>query len=158
MPSRLPPPPTNEPDRGIFKCGGDCILCTKHLQETKHFQSSQTKETFTIRKRYSCTSTNIIYLLFCNVCPTAQYVGETKNTLKKRFYKHRSDIMCNSKIRVHKHFNQRGHTVDNMRCLVIEEVRGKTHDARKRREDFWMAKLKTVCPFGLNSFYNFKYS
>ena len=39
----------------------------------------------------TCTTPNIIYLISCRVC-NIQYVGETKNSLKKRIYGHRSTI------------------------------------------------------------------
>ncbi|KAL8584337.1 hypothetical protein ACOMHN_031957 [Nucella lapillus] len=71
---------------------GRCIICTNHLVETKIFHSDTTGETFRLRHRVSCTTKNTIYMLFCDKCAHAQYVGETKNMLKTRFYLHRSHI------------------------------------------------------------------
>ena len=39
----------------------------------------------------TCTTSNIIYLISCRICGI-QYIGETKNSLKKRFYGHRSTV------------------------------------------------------------------
>ncbi|XP_070203199.1 uncharacterized protein [Littorina saxatilis] len=92
MPTVLPPALTVDSDSGVAKCGKTCIICKEHLTETKTFTSASTREHFEVRHRMSCTSSNIIYTLYCNKCDHAQYIGETKNSLKTRFYLHRSHI------------------------------------------------------------------
>ena len=148
MPSQLPIAKDLQP--GCYKCTKKCILCNKHLIETHTFQSSQTKETFTIRNKLTCETTNVIYLLFCDKCDHCQYVGETKNQLKTRFYLHRSHIKQNTGTLVTKHFNSPGHSLDNMKCIAIEKVFSESLPARLTRENFWKAKLKTLTPYGLN--------
>eukprot|EP00745_Piridium_sociabile_P045082 TRINITY_DN96403_c0_g1_i2.p1 TRINITY_DN96403_c0_g1~~TRINITY_DN96403_c0_g1_i2.p1 ORF type:complete len:459 (-),score=82.63 TRINITY_DN96403_c0_g1_i2:45-1421(-) len=91
MPSTLPP--SLDSNTGCRKCSlGRCVVCQQHLVETNSFRSDSTGESFTIRNGLNCETSNLIYLLYCDACTHAQYIGETENTLKDRFYKHRSHI------------------------------------------------------------------
>ena len=49
------------------------------------------------------------------------------------------------------HFNEHDHSLDDMKCMIIEKVFGESQDQRLRRESFWIAKLKTLIPHGLNT-------
>ena len=111
----------------------------------------QTKETFTIRHTLTCETENIIYMLYCDKCNHSQYVGETKNKLKTRFYQHRSNINKNTGTLVTKHFNQTGHSLNDMKCIAIEKVHTDNLKRRLQRERFWISKLKTSTPEGLNT-------
>ena len=151
MPSSLPPVSVPSNEAGCFKCNKKCIICTQHLKETKTFSSSRTSESFTIREKFNCDSQNIIYMLYCDKCEHNQYVGETKNSLKVRFYQHRSNINKNTGTLVTQHFNSPNHSLANMKCIVLERVHGIDHNSRLKRERFWMEKLQTLFPLGLNS-------
>ena len=155
MPSSLPSPSqsTGSPP-GCFKCSKPrCVMCKEHLVEGSHFQDSSQRETFTIRSHYTCDTTNIVYLLWCQKCNHSQYVGETKNSLRARFYQHRSDIHLKKGKCTHvvEHFNRENHSLQDLRCLVIERVYTESCLARNKREDFWRKKLQTVYPKGLNT-------
>ena len=153
MPSSLPPPTSSTSQvPACFKCTKNkCVLCKEHLTQTNQFCSSTTKEKFTIRGHFNCDTNNIVYLLWCNKCDHAQYVGETKNSLKKRFYLHRSHIGTNKGTHVTRHFNKPDHSLRDVSCIVIEKVLGNSRAARLKREDFWRKKLRTVFPEGLNT-------
>jgi hypothetical protein len=152
MPSVLPEPTNDQDDPGCFPCNKSrCVICTKHLVQTSQFTSAITSETFTIRQKMTCETPNIIYLLFCSKCKKSQYIGETKNSLKQRFYQHRSNININTGTLVTLHFNQVDHSLDDMRCIVIEKVYSQIHSRRLAREAFWVSKLKTLSPYGLNT-------
>ena len=141
-----------EENPGCFKCQRkQCVVCQEHLQETNTFHSHVTHETFTIRQRFTCDTTNIVYILFCDKCNLSQYTGQSKNSLKTRFYLHRSHITKNTGTKVTRHFNQTDHSLQNMKCIIIEKVHSHTEKARLQREDFWRKKLRTVAPFGLNT-------
>ena len=121
MPSILPTPPDTGP--GCFRCDKcPCIICTSHLVETSTFNSSTTKESFQIRHRLTFQNSNIVYLLYCDTCQQSQYVGETKNTLKTRFYEHRSNINENAGTLVTKHLNQTDHSIHNMKRVAVEKL------------------------------------
>ena len=48
------------------------------------------------------------------------------------------------------HFNQGGHKEDDLEVQVIESIKDNSLYYRKIREEFWMSKLNTVTPFGVN--------
>ena len=150
MPTRLPSHDQEAP--GCFTCQKRCVVCKEHMLQTDTFTSDTTQETFKIKQHLTCDSSNVIYLLFCSKCKQAQYVGETKNTLKTRFYMHRNHIKQNTGTctLVTRHFNQPNHTVTDMKCIVIEQIEGKSGTIRQSREKKWMDRLQTVTPKGLN--------
>ena len=149
MPSSLPPKIETNP--GSVRCTRKkCIICDKHLSQEKRFVSCQTKESFSLRGRFSCDTKNVIYLISCQKCGKAQYVGQTQNSLRERFYLHRSHISKNVGTPLTMHFNQSNHSLEDMRCIVIEEVNNFSLSERLRRENFWISKLKTLLPHGLN--------
>ena len=90
--------------------------------------------------------------MFCaKECPHSQYIGETKTTLKERFYKHRETIDRHMGTHITDHFNLPGHSKADMRCVPIELNKTGSHNYRKRREKFFMQQLETIWPSGLNS-------
>ena len=150
MPSNLPP--VRDPSPGCFKCTKQCIVCTEHLVEGNSFRSQNTEEVFTIRDRVSCESENVIYLLYCQKnCKHSQYVGRTIKTLRSRFYVHRCHINKNTGTHVTRHFNLPNHSLSDMRCMVVEKVYSRDVSTVDKRESFWMQKLRTVYPNGLNT-------
>ena len=152
MPSVLPEPNHGQEDPGCFSCKKSrCIICTKHLVQTPTFSSASTSQTFTIRHKMTCETSNLIYLLFCSKCQKSQYIGETKCSLKQRFYQHRSNINKNAGTLVTLHFNQNDHSLEDMRCIAIEKVFSDVHSRRLAREAFWIKKLQTLSPHGLNT-------
>ncbi|PIK41662.1 hypothetical protein BSL78_21493 [Apostichopus japonicus] len=78
---------------GTFKCDrtSRCIVCSHHIVESNSITSHSMQLTHKTKGHITCTTTNVIYLISCRVCGI-QYVGETKTTLKKRFYGHRSTV------------------------------------------------------------------
>ena len=150
MPSVLPTPV--DIDSGCCKCENGCIVCREHLVQGLSFSSSNTREQFRIRQKLSCDSTNLVYLLHCDACQQPpQYVGQTSTTLRRRITSHRSSITTKANNLVSKHFNQPGHSVRNLKCIAVERVYTETIEARRRRENFWIDKLKTLKPMGLNA-------
>ena len=156
MPSALPPVPVAlpagpGPTVGCRPCSG-CVLCNTLMQDTETFQSVVTGRTFNIRDSVTCTSTNVIYLIDCAQCHNTQYVGETGCTVRKRFYGHTYTVRKGLDTLVSKHFRSPGHSLADMRCTVIEQVKATDATVRKQREKFWRHKLHTNYPEGLNVF------
>ena len=80
-----------QPHPGTFSCNTPrCQLCA-HIR-TDNIVTGPNNYKFTIRERFTCTSSNVVYLLSCLLCPKAIYIGETGNTIKKRINGHKSDI------------------------------------------------------------------
>lgn len=163
---------TRQQQNGCFKCSATrCVLCKNHLLSTTSFHSVTNGARYFIKSKLSCNSTNLVYLIDCAKCGKVQYVGETGQTLKKRFYGHRHNIQHfsdsnndNNDSNAHssnfiredtmvaKHFNQPGHTIDDMKCAAIEQIFADDAGLRKRREKFWRHQLQTNFPDGLNVF------
>jgi tripartite motif-containing protein 2/3 len=122
------------------------------MQATDSFRSVVTGQSYNIRDKVTCLSTNVIYLIDCAHCHGTQYVGETGLTVRKRFYGHTYAIRKGLDTLVAKHFRSPGHSLTDMRCTVIEQVKAAGAAVRKQREKFWRHKLHTNYPEGLNVF------
>ena len=111
-----------------------------------------------------CKSVNVVYLITCKVC-SMQYVGETSREFGVRMREHWDKIRHDDKSQlIYAHFQSdnlhRSRNIEDcLRFQIIEKV--KTDDLgiqdpgiiRKRRLDrelYWIAKLRTAHPLGLN--------
>ena len=94
-------------------------------------------------------SKNCVYLIWCDVC-NIQYVGETKNTLLTRFAQHRYNIlrMKDTHLPVVQHFI--AHGLLALHATVLHGNSGWSTDRRRAVERFWIRRLGTVQPGGLN--------
>jgi hypothetical protein len=115
-----------------------------------------TKQTYRTPKYVSCESRNVIYCIECTQCGK-QYIGETKRSFRIRISEHIGDVKNNRNYKpVAKHFNSRNHNIRNMKKTILEII---THDPdleestihRRERENFWINRLRTLDPLGLNS-------
>ncbi|KAJ8026589.1 hypothetical protein HOLleu_31468 [Holothuria leucospilota] len=70
---------------------------------------------------FNCNSANVIYLIFCSICPHGNYVGETKTPFRLRLNNHKQTIRKNFQLQaVSQHFNLPGHDIDNVRVCLIK--------------------------------------
>ena len=153
----------------IKKCNGrQCGTCP-FLEETQFFHSNSTGQRFkpslADQSFLTCKSENVIYMIFCKVC-NIQYIGETKQKLIRRFSNHKTNINGKKSGQiVHKHFEERGHGISNLRVIPIESINKDNVNLqnlnevqkdkaitkyRQDREKFWISKLQTAYPLGLN--------
>ena len=100
--------------------------------------------------RIDCKTSNVVYGILCKHCKKVMYVGETGTTLYKRFSNHISSIRRNKDEPIANHFNEQGHKVDDLKILGIEVLHQNNIHQRKIRESFWIEKLNTISPQGLN--------
>ena len=147
-------PPLSNPvpsPHGTFKCEANrCVVCADHIQEGDSITSNSTNSSHRIKGSITCTTSNVVYLISCRVCGV-QYVGETKNTLKKRFYGHRSTVNTeNLDTPVGYHFNRPNHSMSDMILQGIESLGNRPDTVRASRERFWMRLLHSIQPHGLN--------
>ena len=96
-----------------------------------------------------------IYLLECLLCKI-QYVGKSEIPFHIRLNNHRKDIK--NSIEACQHFNNWNHTfhkdgkfilieqLNNIKNTSIEVLKQRLKD----RENYWIKRLKTLTPFGLN--------
>ena len=93
----------------------------------------------------------------CSKCHK-QYAGKAQTAFNLRLNNHRKDARRTVAIRADRHFNCPNHDFNrDAKFTVIEELKNTdTFDKEKlkyileKREDFWMIKLKTIQPDGLN--------
>ena len=136
--------------------------CCNHITSTKTFKSEKTGEVFNIQHNLNCRSRNVIYLGSCTLCKYSQYIGKSEPSVNLRINTHRYDVNSPNGGRFDKHFNLPGHNYDkHARYIIIEQVRTpssmNTTALRKLledREDFWMKRLNTIYPNGLNDHLN----
>ena len=103
MPSKLPTPKPHEPEQDKKSEEEESIrerkrtttkrrknvICKGHLKQTTTFSSVRTLNTYSTRDHLNCHLSNTTD---CAKCKSAQYVGETGNSLRNRFYHHRPNI------------------------------------------------------------------
>ena len=131
----------------------NCLVCST-LKKKKTFQSTITNKTFKIPVNLACTTRNVIYLLTCTVC-NKQYVGETKRPFCVRLKEHLADIRLKRNKPIALHFNSHDSSNNSLIPQIIEKIQRDpddpvTTDIRKKREVFWIYRLKTLIPNGLN--------
>ena len=89
-----------------------------------------------------------------------QSVGKTSQTLQARGGQHRRAVVKGTEKNAHsakmyEHFQQRGHSVSDMRFIAIEAVQGRfknDEDTLAVRERVWIDKLQTI-NYGLNTYH-----
>ena len=153
----------------IKKCNGRSCGTCPFLEEKNCFHSNSTgqrhKPLTADQDFLTCKSENVIYMIYCQVC-NIQYIGETKQKLIRRFSNHKTNINGKKSGQVvHKHFEESGHGISNLRVIPIEKIdknnvnlRGLNEiqkdkaitKYRLEREKIWISKLQTAYPFGLN--------
>jgi hypothetical protein len=131
------------------KCNTAHCLCCKAIEPTSSFTSTVTKEEFEITDEMNCNTKNVIYLVNCIKCQK-QYVGQTGRRLKDRLNSHRSNIHNSIQTAVAIHFNEPPHNYTHLKIIPIEVVDDSAE--RINRETFWIQKLKTKYPSGLNNY------
>ena len=153
--TRAEVPPTNDSSippiqHGMFRCTSRCVTCQEHILESDSFKSHTTGAHHKIRGHITCTTSNIIYLISCRICGI-QYIGETKNLLKKRFYGHRSTVKTQKlDTPVGRHFNLPNHSISDMILQGIEALANHRESVRLSREKMWIKRVHTIHPHGLN--------
>jgi hypothetical protein len=93
-------------------------------------------------------------MLTCIVC-NQQYVGQTKRQFRIRIGEHLADIKHKRNSPVSLHFNKELHTVRSVQCEILEALKGNPEKdtsgpLRDCREQFWIHKLQTKHPNGMN--------
>ena len=121
------------------------------IQCTNIFRSTSTKEEFIIHCTVTCQTTHSIYLLQCAVCDL-QYVGTTDRQFNKRMIEHRSQAKGKGGTSLSRHLRSKNHhkAVDKLKVTIIEHNPNWDIATRLRREHFWIRKLDTLSPNGIN--------
>ena len=131
-------------------------LCCRQVSITTTFKSNQTQKTYKIFHNLNCKSKFVIYLLECRKC-AIQYVGKAETEFNIRLNNHRKDSRDPKAIPASKHFSLPYHDFNrDAKFTIIEQIRNNymSNDSKKellkQRENFWISKLETLTPKGLN--------
>ena len=102
-------------------------------------------EKWMINKKLNCETYNCIYLIECQIenCK-ARYIGQTKRKFKYRLVDHRGYIQ-NKVLSTPTggHFNLPGHSLADMRAVILEQVKYNEDIYRIEREKYLINKLNT---------------
>ena len=132
---------------GCEPCGKNCALCKRIIQDDKFYGTDGTE--YKIQGSINCKTANLIYAIRCRKCEKTVYVGQTGDTFYQRMLLNFSMIRTKKHETVAEHFNSKGHSVDDFQVIGIEKIFGE-ETYRLVKETFWIKKLKTFPPHGLN--------
>ena len=126
---------------GFTKCNSrdvGCQLCLKSANSKQH-KSAKKMKVYDIKTLIRCTDEYVIYSIECKKCPSVQYVGQTSQTIRNRFYSHLHDVRGKNQMKpVSKHFSLRGHTENDMIFSPFEKLRTKDKTMLNVREKYWI--------------------
>ena len=138
----------NPPRKGIGmkRCLNSCNVCI-YYNFTKVIKS-KTGETFPMTGQYGCHTTSVVYLATCSKCKI-QYVGQSGRRFYDRIMEHLRYIKKGINA-LGEHFKDK---CDSKYLLVqvIEKVTPDSVTLREQREKYWIEKLDTKKPYGLNT-------
>ena len=144
--------------RNSHRCIGRKVLVLGHRIGRKFVprHSRRPKNSTQISDHFDCTSRNVIYCIRCTAC-NQLYIGETGRRLGDRFREHLLDVKNNSQDiskPVARHFNQPGHSHNNMKIFGLSLHQGNT-ESRKCTEQRLIFKIGTLSPAGINGRFSF---
>ena len=127
------------------------------MVNTNTFKSNQTKRVLNIYHTITCQSQWIIYLLECFLC-NLQHVGKSETSFSIRLNNDWKDVSNPEAIPACVHFRKEGHNcIQHAKLTLIEQLTNTENVSKatlklrlKLREDFWILKLDTLSPEGLN--------
>ena len=142
-------------------CGGKrppCHLC-ENMKNMCTFKSKHLNEVHKINKKSNCNSKMAVYLIECEICGQ-QYTGSTKPKFRSRAnnYKSTQRKFVNKEAvpkqalkqkRFHEHYCSDRH--NGIQDWVINLIDSNdTLKELRKKELYWMYKLKTYALYGLN--------
>ena len=144
--------PFHTPDDFVSFCPIRSCFLHKYLNKSLKIHCTITNRSFRIRGTFNCNSKHIIYLMQCNKCKK-QYIGQTSTCLRHRTSQHINNKQSSNST-VDQHFCQPGHSFSVQPIEQIQISSGDSpstiRDKLYTREAYWINKLKTVYPQGLN--------
>ncbi|CAI9573182.1 unnamed protein product [Staurois parvus] len=139
--------------KGMFKCG-KCQIC-KYVDRTDSFFDSRNSTHYKIQSLINCSTVRVLYIL---TCPCKKmYIGKTKRQLKVRIGEHFRDIRSNDpESNLAQHYAKYhggkldGTKVKGFYALHFPQRRGDFDRELLKKEKYWIYKLDTLYPKGLN--------
>ena len=134
---------------GTRPCNGPrCQLCP-HIN-TDTWITGPNNVPCCINGSFTCNSTDVVYAITCQHCPSAVYIGQTGQSLRQRMNSHKFDIRNNDPQKpVSMHFNQPGHSLQHFKVAVLRQGPFKSRLQREAVEQNIIQKLDCI-KHGLN--------
>ncbi|OCT82299.1 hypothetical protein XELAEV_18024820mg [Xenopus laevis] len=142
--------------KGTFACCS-CNCCS-NIQKGEDIHHPRSGIPVPISGHHSCTTTFVVYAIKCP-CGLV-YVGQTSRMARDRIREHKSAIKCKRMDQpVAKYFTELGHTVSQLKFQILDAVpklkRGGNRVKKLLyKEAWWIRKLDTLAPNGLNLEYD----
>ena len=136
----------------IPRCNQSACRHCPRIDRTGHVTSTSTGRKYRSQTRISCTSSNVIDLIQCNLFKK-QYVGQTRNKILIRLNQHYSSIRNRLEIPASRHFQ--GHNCTEpypVRIFILSLIKDadNAQELRNKWENIWMARLNSYVPYGMN--------
>ena len=99
-----------------------------------------------LNRNVTCENSNVIYMIECQKhnCKEGRYIGETYRPLKYRLAEHRGYVTNHvTNQPTGAHFNLPGHSLSDMRIIILEQVKVKG-DLYRKREKYFINKFNTL--------------
>lgn len=128
-------------------CGKTLCGCCHHMSKKERVHT-RTGLSYPTAINTDCNTKNAVYLLECKKC-NKKYVGQTSRPLRNRFSGHRAAFYLKTKnMPLYNHFRTQGHEFKELSITILEIT---SHTLLLQRELYWISKLDTIIPSGLNS-------
>ena len=98
------------------------------------------RSTWRINRRLNCNTFNAVYMIKCDKdnCKL-RYIGENKRSIKYRIANHRGYVVNKHVDKATgAHFNLPGHSLNNMKFTILEQVKENNDSYRKERERYFI--------------------
>ena len=94
---------------------------------------------------HNCDSANVVYLIHCQKCPEALYIGETGGSFRYRFNNHTHSIRQKKFLPLPLHFNADDHNINDLKVCILK---GNFKDTKHRK----LTELQFIINFETNRF------
>ena len=143
------------------KCNKPKCKTCPFITETNQVHGNNKNSISFLKETMNCQTQEVVYLIQCKNCQM-KYVGQTCMTLNRRFTHHRSDILLDKICPVSTHFNITCPNKEFLSITPLETVPRTcpftfmsilANEDKLRllqREQYWIKKLNTMTPIGLN--------
>ena len=99
----------------------------------------------TVNQEITCQTKTMIYMESCSRCDKIIYIGETGTTPYQRTMNHLYSIRNNRYgAPLPKHFNERHHSIGDLRITGLEVPKEDNVVYRRLKEGYWIRKMQTV--------------
>ncbi|KAK3082683.1 hypothetical protein FSP39_002468 [Pinctada imbricata] len=128
-------------------CSPKCKICPL-IMRSSSLKTNNT--TVKLNQYHMCKTWNAVYGIRCDKCDQFVYVGETERSIGERLKEHLADVTHGRNKSVPNHFNQNDHSIKDIKIAILERCLENSRYYRKTKEIFWIDKLNTGMPLGLN--------